>query len=105
MSASSSDGRTRRSKPAKKAVAISSNDPVARTILALAMLAIGRDGEGWAAYEARFDANDVDRRIGAKGRDFDMPRWDGGSLKDKSLLVWGEGSPADEIRYAAMLPK
>lgn len=89
----------------EKAVAISSKDPVARTILALALLAIGRDGEGWSAYEARFDANNVDPRIGTKGRDFDIPPWDGVSLKDKSLLVWGEGSPADEIRYAAMLPE
>lgn len=89
----------------EKAVALAGNDPVARTILALALLAIGRDAEGWSAYEARFDANNIDRRLGAKGRDFDMPRWDGSSLKDKSLLVWGEGSPADEIRFAAMLPE
>lgn len=88
----------------EKALQISSNDPVARTILAHALLAIGRDGEGWAAYEARFDANNIDPRIGAKRRDFDMPDWDGSALKDKAILIWGEGSPADEIRFAAALP-
>ncbi len=89
----------------EKAVELSGSDPVARTILGHALLAIGRDSEGWAAYEARFDANNLDRRIGAKARDFDMPVWDGSSLKDKSLLVWGEGSPSDEIRFAAMIPE
>lgn len=89
----------------EKAVELSGNDPVARTVLAHALLAIGRDSEGWMAYEARFDANNVDRRYGAKSRDFDMPTWDGSSLKDQSLLVWGEGSPADEIRFAAMIPE
>lgn len=89
----------------EKALEISGNDPVARTILAQALLAIGRDGEGWAAYEARFDAHNIDPRIGAKRRDFDLPQWDGSSLKDKALLVWGEGSPADEIRFAAALPE
>lgn len=89
----------------EKALELSSNDPVARTILGHALLAIGRDGEGWSAYEARFDAHNIDRRIGAKSRDFDMPLWDGTSLKDQSLLVWGEGSPADEIRFAALVPE
>ena len=89
----------------EKAVALSANDPVARTVLAHALLAIGRDAEGWAAYEARFDAHHIDRRIGAKRREFEAPFWDGSNLGDKSLLVWGEGTPADEIRFAALLPE
>ena len=89
----------------EKALEISGRDPVARTILAHALLAIGRDGEGWAAYEARFDAHNIDPRIGAKRREFDLPEWDGSPLKEKSILLWGEGSPADEIRFAAALPE
>jgi len=88
----------------EKALELSGNDPVARTIMGHALLAIGRDGEGWAAYEARFEAHNLDRRIGAKSREFDMPHWDGGPLTDKSILIWGEGSPADEIRFAALIP-
>lgn len=89
----------------EKALEISGNNPVARTILAHALLAIGRDGEGWAAYEARFDANNIDPRVGAKRRDFDLPIWTGAPLTGKGMLVWGEGSPADEIRFAAVIPE
>ncbi len=75
----------------EQAVALSGNDPVARTILAHALIAIGRDGEGWSAYEARFDAHNLDRRIGAKGREFEQPVWEGSALHGQSLLVWGKG--------------
>jgi tetratricopeptide (TPR) repeat protein len=89
----------------EKALELSENDPVARTIMAHALLAIGRDDEGWASFEARFDAHNIDRRVGNKARDFEMPHWDGSPLEDKSILIWGEGSPADEIRFSALVPE
>jgi len=88
----------------ERAVAVSNGNPVARTVLANALLAVGRVEEGWAAYEARFDAYALDPRIGVKPRSFDAPVWDGSALADSSILVWGEGSPADEAYFAALLP-
>lgn len=88
----------------EKAVAVSNGNPVARTVLAHALLAVGRHEEGWAAFEARFEAYALDHRIGVKPRSFEAPDWDGSALKDSSILVWGEGAPADEVYFAALLP-
>lgn len=89
----------------ERAVAVSHGDPVARTVLAHALLAVGRHEEGWATYEARFEAYALDHRVGVKSRPFDAPGWDGSTLDDSSILVWGEGSPSDEIYFAALLPE
>lgn len=88
----------------ERAVAASNGDPVARTVLAHALLAVGRHEEGWAAYEARFQAYALDHRVGVKSRPFEAPGWDGSALGDSSILVWGEGTPSDEVYFAALLP-
>jgi len=88
----------------ERAVEVSQGNPVATTVLAHALLAVGRSQEGWAAYEARFAAYSLDRRIGVKPRSFETPDWDGSSLADSSILVWGEGTPADEAHFAALIP-
>lgn len=88
----------------ERAVEASHGNPVARTVLAHALLAVGRHEEAWATYEARFDAYSVDRRIGVKPRGFKSPSWDGSPLADSSILVWGEGTPSDEVYFAALLP-
>lgn len=89
----------------EQAVETSGNDPVARTVLAHALLAVGRHEEGWTAYEARFQAYTTDRRVGVKPRSFDAPVWNGSDLSDSSILVWGEGSAADEVFFAALMPQ
>ena len=88
----------------ERAVEVSHGDPVARTVLANALLAVGRHEEGWAAYEARFDAYALDHRVGVKARSFGSPGWNGSALADSSILVWGEGTPSDEVSFAALLP-
>ena len=88
----------------EQAVETSGNDPVARTVLAHALLAVGRHEEGWAAYEARFKAHTLDRRIGVRPRPFESPSWNGSDLADSSILVWGEGAATDEVYFAALLP-
>ncbi len=88
----------------ERAVEVSQGNPVATTVLAHALLAVGRSQEGWAAYEARFAAYAIDRRIGVKPRSFETPDWDGSSLADTSILVWGEGTPADEAHFAGADP-
>ncbi len=88
----------------ERAVEVSQGNPVARTVLANALLAVGRHEEGWAAYESRFDAFALDHRVGVKPRSFEFPGWDGSDLADSSILVWGEGTPSDEVSFAALLP-
>lgn len=88
----------------ERAVEVSHGNPVARTVLANALLAVGRHEEGWAAYEARFDAFVLDHRVGVKARSFESPVWNGSALADSSILVWGEGTPSDEVGFAALLP-
>lgn len=88
----------------ERAVEVSQGNPVARTVLANALLAVGRHEEGWAAYEARFDAYALDHRVGVRPRNFKSPAWDGSALADSSILLWGEGTPSDEVYFAAALP-
>jgi len=88
----------------ERAVAVSHGDPVARTVLAHALLAVGRHEEGWVAYEARFEAYALDHRVGVKSRPFEAPGWDGSGLGDSSILVWGEGTPSDEVYFAGLVP-
>ncbi|EDP65685.1 acetolactate synthase 3 small subunit [alpha proteobacterium BAL199] len=87
----------------ERAVEASNGNPVARTVLAHALLAVGRHEEAWGAYEARFDAYALDHRVGVKPRSFESPMWDGSALADSAILVWGEGTPADEIYFGAMI--
>jgi len=89
----------------ERAVEMSHGNPVARTVLANALIAVGRYEEGWAAYESRFNAYALDHRVGVKARSFEAPNWDGSDLADTSILVWGEGTPSDEVCFAALLPQ
>jgi tetratricopeptide (TPR) repeat protein len=65
-----------------------------------ALFHIGRLEEGWSCYAWRFKASDnpvVSRA--APG----VPEWAGEDLKGKSILVWTEQGPGDEVMYATML--
>ncbi len=66
------------------------------------LLNLGRIGEGWDAYEARFDPSfaDLTRFVTA-----DRPRWEpGDELDGRSLLVIGEQGLGDEVLFGNMLP-
>ena len=65
------------------------------------LLCNGQIGEGWDAYEARFDPNFSDPTHFA----IDRPRWaPGADLAGKSLLVIGEQGLGDEVMFANLLP-
>jgi tetratricopeptide (TPR) repeat protein len=68
--------------------------------LALRQLTRGALREGWRNYEARFETSDKRQ---AK-RATPPPYWAGESLAGKSILVWTEQGPGDEILYAGMIP-
>jgi tetratricopeptide (TPR) repeat protein len=65
------------------------------------LLCDGQVGDGWDAYEARFDSNFADPTLFA----IDRPRWTPDTdLAGKSLLVIGEQGLGDEVMFANLLP-
>ena len=64
----------------------------------LARLMQGDFARGWDEYETRWDYD-------AEPRDFRQSVWDGTSLRDRTLLVYGEQGIGDEILFAACLPE
>ena len=68
---------------------------------AMQLMAMGRVGEGFAAYDVRLDPAlpDAVRPV------IDAPRWDGTtSLEGKRILVLGEQGLADEMVFGGCLP-
>lgn len=75
--------------------------PMMRLAHSTILLCAGRLGEGWDAYEARFDPNFP----GSVRFLVDRPRWEPGvDLAGKSLLVFGEQGLGDEVLFANTLP-
>lgn len=66
---------------------------------ALLLLAQGRYTEGWADYEFRLRSEDRPQRS------FGLPRWSGGGLAGRNLLVHAEQGLGDEIMFASCLPE
>jgi Tfp pilus assembly protein PilF len=59
----------------------------------------GRWEEGWTYYERRF----LKSTWSVRPRFFPQPFWEGGEMRGKSLLLWGEQGIGDEIRFASMV--
>lgn len=67
--------------------------------LSLQLLLDGQLAEGWDMYEARF----IRPKRPVPSRPFAQPRWNGESLHDRSLLVWGEQGAGDKIMLARLV--
>ncbi|WP_160286237.1 tetratricopeptide repeat-containing glycosyltransferase family protein [Pseudomonas knackmussii] len=66
--------------------------------LALLMLRLGEFEQGWQQYEWRWAEVQKEHN-----QFFSIPRWQGESLKGKTLLVWAEQGIGDHIMFASML--
>ena len=58
----------------------------------------GQYEEGWVEYEWRFAAGLVKRP------DLPRPRWDGGSLENKAILIHTEQGLGDVLQFVRLLP-
>ena len=72
--------------------------PEPEVSLGLIQLAQGDFRSGWKCYEAR-------KRSGETPfRDLPFPEWDGSSIQDKTILIYGEQGVGDEIMFASCFP-
>lgn len=72
----------------------------ARWNRALAWLTQGNYKQGWPEYEWRW------KRTETRTRHFPEPRWDGGALEGKTILLWceqGLGDTIQFVRYASLV--
>ncbi len=72
----------------------------ARWNLAQALLVTGNLVKGWEEYDQRAQAQPNSK----EQRGFPQPWWQGGELKGKTLLIWGEQGLGDELMFANVLP-
>lgn len=82
----------------RRAIALDPDSPRHRFQLGMGLLALGRLEEGWALYEDGFACGE--RR---PVRHLSTPRWEGETLADRRLHLWGEQGVGDEIRLMGLL--
>jgi len=72
--------------------------PTLQLLASEAHFGLGELAAGWRAYAYRFRS--LENRMPAKP--YTLPMWRGEDLKGRSLLVWAEQGPGDEMMYANM---
>jgi hypothetical protein len=65
---------------------------------AIIWLSQGRLRHGWPAYDWRWAA------LNRAPRTLPYPRWDGGPLQQRTILVWPEQGVGDELLFASCVP-
>ncbi|MBR8298312.1 glycosyltransferase family protein [Burkholderia cenocepacia] len=70
--------------------------------LSLLELARGDYASGWVNYESRWEGS---AELRGNLPAFSGPRWRGGSLKGKTLLVWGEQGLGDALQFCRYVPQ
>jgi tetratricopeptide (TPR) repeat protein len=85
---------------AERALTIKPHDPAARGHRSLTLLAFGRYEEGFAEYEWRWQCKDFT----TPEREFTQPRYRGGDVAGRTILVYSEQGYGDNIQFARYLP-
>ncbi|MBK3732068.1 tetratricopeptide repeat protein [Azospirillum brasilense] len=80
-----------------RALRVSPGLPLAAWNVGLLALADGDLATGWAGYERRFSARQLQR-----ARRIALPVWTGEPLRGRRLLVWPEQGLGDEILFASV---
>lgn len=83
---------------ALEGLALAPQHPTLHLLASEAYFALGRLAEGWRAYRWRFAS--LENRSASKT--YPLPMWQGEDLRGRSILVWTEQGPGDEIMYASM---
>ena len=84
----------------QKAVVLKPNLAEAHYNLAFALLVHGDFAQGWEEYEWRWKSKDA----AYIRRNFSEPRWDGGNLEGRTLLLHAEQGYGDTIHFVRYLP-
>lgn len=80
----------------REAIAVSGKEPNCHVGLATSLLALGHMEEGWREYEWRRQV----RSQTSAAFNIELPRWDGGAISGKRLLIGPEQGVGDEILFA-----
>lgn len=84
----------------EKAIADDPEMVDARVNRAMALLALGAYREGFAAYEFRLKKPEISNRL----RSASLPRWEGGDLRGKTIVLRNEQAFGDMIQFARFVP-
>ncbi len=84
-----------------KALALRPNDPTFRWSVAMMQLQQGDYENGWQNHEMRWKGS-PELRDAHHG--LPTPQWQGESLKDKTLFVWGEQGFGDAMQFVRFVP-
>lgn len=84
----------------RETLSLNHNYPLAHWNLSHVMLLQGRFQEGWLEYEWRWRCPGFTTRT----PDFQQPRWDGGDINGKTVLVYAEQGFGDTIQFVRYLP-
>ena len=85
---------------AAAALSAAPGHPLLRVMRAEALFGLGRLREAWREYGARF----LSPENTVQGKAYALPQWQGEPLAGRTILVWTEQAPGDEVMYANMLP-
>ena len=81
-------------------IAVHPDFPEAQLNYAISLLMRGEYRAGWQAYEWRWFP-----RGGEKyRRPFEMPRWDGGEARGRTIFVWAEQGLGDSVQFCRFAP-
>ncbi|WP_244816640.1 tetratricopeptide repeat protein [Caballeronia sp. Lep1P3] len=94
----------------RRALEYKPGNPPAQLLLALILLKQGRYQEGWRFYESRYiESNEWDIENFefpyAAPRNIPIPKWNGESLANKSLVIAPEQGLGDAIQFVRFMPR